>query len=177
MSSSGLGDWVPPASKKVPVIEKPKEPLKSGEEDDTNHHETRGKLYKLVEKEGNMTWAERGKGPLLINQNNKTKLYRFILRNDKSNRLVLNAALYKGLTVTKAAEKLLNLAVVNTADLKKDEPVVEDKKEETTDEAKKEEEAKPASAIPELYALRFASKENADNFKAKIESIVKTLDE
>ncbi len=64
----------------------PKAELKTGEEDEDLIYKGRGKLYRFREKE----WKERGTGDMKLLRHKTDKRIRFILRQDKTLKIVAN---------------------------------------------------------------------------------------
>ena len=64
----------------------PKAEVKTGEEDEDIIYKGRGKIYRFREKE----WKERGIGDMKLLRHKKEKRIRFILRQDKTLKIVAN---------------------------------------------------------------------------------------
>ncbi|KAI7816326.1 hypothetical protein BC939DRAFT_52596 [Gamsiella multidivaricata] len=76
----------------------------TGEEDEMNIYQTKGKLYADTEK--NHAWKERGKGTFKVNVSRKdTKLARLVMRTDGVLRLILNVAIFPDMNVVITGEK------------------------------------------------------------------------
>ncbi|KAF9355914.1 hypothetical protein BGX34_010189 [Mortierella sp. NVP85] len=78
--------------------------FQTGEEDEVNIYQTKGKLYADVEK--THSWKERGKGTFRINVNMKdTSRARLVMRTDGVLRLILNVAIFPEMNAVITGEK------------------------------------------------------------------------
>ncbi|KAJ3088849.1 hypothetical protein HK102_007773 [Quaeritorhiza haematococci] len=82
-----------------------------GEEDEVTEHEVRNKLFKF-EKGDNPRWDPVGLGVLKLKANKKSQKRRLLCRADGAGRVLLNAAVFSGMTVKKEDEKSVSFIVV-----------------------------------------------------------------
>ncbi|KIO27312.1 hypothetical protein M407DRAFT_23486 [Tulasnella calospora MUT 4182] len=74
----------------------------TGEEDEETRHQARGRLFYLSE---DGAWRERGTGALKINVKRETgRRARLVMRSDAVHRVILNAPLFHGMSVTLAPD-------------------------------------------------------------------------
>ncbi|KAK3814265.1 MAG: hypothetical protein J3Q66DRAFT_371186 [Benniella sp.] len=78
--------------------------VQTGEEDEVNIYQTKGKLYADMEK--THSWKERGKGTFRINVNMRdTSRARLVMRTDGVLRLILNVAIFPEMNAVITGEK------------------------------------------------------------------------
>ncbi|KAG0200579.1 hypothetical protein BGX28_006403 [Mortierella sp. GBA30] len=78
--------------------------VQTGEEDEMNIYQTKGKLYADTEK--THAWKERGKGTFKVNVSRKdTKLARLVMRTDGVLRLILNVAIFPDMNMVITGDK------------------------------------------------------------------------
>eukprot|EP01130_Rhizamoeba_saxonica_P015244 TRINITY_DN6798_c0_g1_i1.p1 TRINITY_DN6798_c0_g1~~TRINITY_DN6798_c0_g1_i1.p1 ORF type:complete len:487 (-),score=159.53 TRINITY_DN6798_c0_g1_i1:63-1436(-) len=146
--NAGLSNIQPIVKKKKPTLEKPKEELKTGEEEEETIFEQKGKLYKFDSEE--KSWKERGIGMVKINSADKRS--RILMRGDVTLRLLLNGAIFKGMNISKSSptDKRVQFILGNHAG--EDDGLGS-------------------------YLLTFKGVEVADDFKQKVEQHIETLGE
>ncbi|KAJ2749650.1 hypothetical protein GGI19_005549, partial [Coemansia pectinata] len=94
--------------------EEKREPTTAGEEGETTEHQTRAKLYawdKTLSK-----YKDLGVGNFKVNTrpaDNGTKRARFICRQEGSERITLNAAMFKAMTIEIANKRDLGILVIS----------------------------------------------------------------
>jgi len=102
-------------------LKKPEGPVLTGEEDEENISQVKGKLYEFVKDEkGNVNWKERGVGVAKLNLNPKNKRARLVMREKHTFRLILNTAIWPQMPISKVSAKSITFTAINL--------VVDDKK-------------------------------------------------
>ncbi|KAF9912989.1 hypothetical protein BX616_010190 [Lobosporangium transversale] len=80
--------------------------VQTGEEDEINIYQTKGKLY--ADSDKTHTWKERGKGTFKVNVGqHDTKVARLVMRADGVLRLILNVAIFPDMNVVITGEKYI----------------------------------------------------------------------
>lgn len=94
-----------------PVVTLPDEPQSTGEEEDKSVFTQRAKLYEYFKKEdtNEMEWKEKGVGTLKINEMKDGK-HRVIMRTEGTQRLLLNFAVFKGMTASGSGDKKITFS-------------------------------------------------------------------
>jgi len=94
-------------------IEKPVDPIPTGEEDEIVLFESKAKLYKFEN-----AWNTFAQGNLKINKNKNTNKCRLIMRKEGGLTLALNALIFPKMTLTKQGDKSIIFPIVETEDSK-----------------------------------------------------------
>ncbi|KAL7412327.1 hypothetical protein BDY24DRAFT_392556 [Mrakia frigida] len=91
------------------------EDMVTGEEGEETRHQVRAKLHVMEDKNG--AWKERGTGLCKLNINTATKVPRLIMRADGVFRLILNVALFQGMSCERQDKFVRLIAFENGATL------------------------------------------------------------
>jgi len=89
----------------------PPPPQKTGEEDETQLFQTRGKLF-LLDAAANQ-WRERGVGQIRVNENKQDKSLRMLMRVEGTHRLILNTSLAATRNVEKPSDKAVRFIAID----------------------------------------------------------------
>ena len=102
-----------------PIAEVTKTKVMSGEENDEVLFSARTKLYRF--NKDNKDWRERGLGEIKILKNNKSGVYRVLMRRDQIHKVCANHALVVGMTITQVKENNKQVLWLTPCDMADDE--------------------------------------------------------
>eukprot|EP01080_Neovahlkampfia_damariscottae_P000823 gene823-9073_t len=122
-----------------PIIDLPTEPVKTGEEEDTNVFQSRVKLYEYITADEKSEWLERGVGVIKLNQMPSKTDFRLVMRTEATHRLILNFKLFPDLKASAQSDKKVTVNGIND------------------------------SGKPTTYLIRFSKPEAAEDFIKNVE--------
>jgi len=125
-------------------IEKPAEPIPTGEEDEIVLFESKAKLYRFEN-----TWITFAQGNLKINKNKNINKCRLLMRKEGGLTLALNALIFPKMTLTKQGDKAIIF------------PIVESEIENETSKTKLVQ-----------YLCRFTTVADTENFYSKLSECI-----
>lgn len=139
-------------------------PVSTGEEEEKTVFSGDGIIYSFHDKQ---QWRQKGAGTIKVNVNEKTGIARIIMRQKGTLRLLMNASLWAGMSVTKMeGGQGVTMALDNRAE-----------GEETKEDGKPTEEKKSDEDTPRLltYAVRIKPLEELEKFIKAVEEYKKCV--